>query len=180
MRRPLASLVLAVAGLVAGGVVLAGCGTGSSQPRVTYPPIGVTPGPAGGVAAQTRITLTQALAAAGYGLVESVQAYRPAEGPRLASASRVVLQVPLADDPDHGRIVVYELVSPAEAAAAAADQAAYVESGIGRVQFPADSRFVVRVVGATVVFFAWSAEDSGDPASLAAIAEVLDGVGSAP
>jgi hypothetical protein len=144
---------------------------------VTYPPIGATTPPAGGAAVQARQTLSSALAAAGYQLTDSTQPYRPAEGARLASAARTVLQVPLASDPDHGRLVVYELTTPADAQSAAQDQAAYVASGIGRVQFPPDTRFVLRVVGSTVVFFAWSAESSGDPDALADIADALATVG---
>jgi hypothetical protein len=59
--------------------------------------------------------------------------------------------------------VIYEFANPAAATTAAEEQARYVASGIGRVQFPPDTRFVIRVVGATAVFFAWSPANSPDP-----------------
>ena len=83
--------------------------------------------------------------------------------PRFATAGRAILRAILPEDPDHGLIVIYEFASPAAAAAAAEEQAAYVASGVGRVQFPPDSRFIIRVVGATAVFFAWSPANSPDP-----------------
>jgi hypothetical protein len=38
--------------------------------------------------------------------------------------------------------------------------AAYVASGPGRVQFPLDARFVLRQLGATLIFYTWSRESS--------------------
>jgi hypothetical protein len=52
--------------------------------------------------------------------------------------------------------VIYALASDADAQAAADDQAAYIATGPGRVQFTTDAHFVVRVVRSTVVFFWWS------------------------
>jgi hypothetical protein len=68
----------------------------------------------------------------------------------------------LPDDPGHGFIVVYELPSVPEAAAAAEQQAVFVASGPGRVQFPPDAQFVIRRLGTTVVFHAYSRENSTD------------------
>ncbi|MEO7663640.1 MAG: hypothetical protein ABIV26_00820, partial [Candidatus Limnocylindrales bacterium] len=65
-------------------------------------------------------------------------------------------------DLQHGLIVIYELANPEAATAAAHDQAAYVASGVGRVQFPPNSQFVLRVAGSTVVFFTWSPDTSPD------------------
>jgi hypothetical protein len=73
-----------------------------------------------------------------------------------------LLQVLLPDDPNHGSVTVYELSDATTADAAAREQAAYVGSGIGFVQFPPDTQFVIRTVGATVIFFSWSAANSPD------------------
>jgi len=70
--------------------------------------------------------------------------------------------VTLPNDPDHGFVVVYELTSPAAAEAAARDHAAYIASNVGKVNFPPDTHFVIRVVGRTVVFFSWSPGASTD------------------
>lgn len=175
MKRP--RVAAAAAGILAVALGLAACG-GPGGPRVTYPPIGATTPPIGGAAAQTRQAVTTAIAAAGYQVGDAVQPYRPAEGARLAGAARIVLGVLIASDPEHGRIVLYELANSGEAQEAAEEQAAYVASGVGRVQFPSGTRFVIRVVGATVVFFAWSAENSTDPEAMAAIADALTSVGS--
>lgn len=175
MTRP--SAYRALAGILALAVGLAACG-GPSGPRVTYPPIGATTPPVGGAAAQARQAVTSALGAVGYQVGDAVQAYRPAEGARLAGAARTVVSVLLATDPDHGRIVIYELATPGDAQTAAEEQADYVASGVGRVQFPSGTRFVIRVVGAAVVFFAWSAENTTDPEAMAAVADALATIGS--
>jgi hypothetical protein len=78
-------------------------------------------------------------------------------------APREVVQVLLPGDPDHGYISIYEFSDGAAAEAAARAQADYVGSPIGRVQFPPDSQFTIRVVGPTVVFHAYSPANSSDP-----------------
>ena len=83
-------------------------------------------------------------------------------------------------DPARGRTRPgdLEFASPAAAAAAAAEQATYVASGVGRVQFPPDSRFSIRVVGATAVFFTWSPANSPD-ARIESIPAALESIGTA-
>lgn len=145
--------VHAVAAVLALALALGGCADVS---RATYPPPGSTPGPAGDATAATAQAVTGALAAAGLQASVAARAYRPPEGALLAAAPRTVLQASLPEDPDHGFIVIYALESRTAAAAAAADQAAYIASGVGRVNFTPDAHFVVRMVGSTVVFFWWS------------------------
>ena len=160
---------MVIAALVGGGPVVPG--------SPTFPPAGATAGPPGGSAVATRTDVTRALSAQGLASEEATRPYRPAEGPRFATAGRAILRAILPEDPDHGLIVIYEFASPAAAAAAAEEQAAYVASGVGRVQFPPDSRFIVRVVGATAVFFAWSPANSPDPRT-ESIPAALESIGT--
>jgi hypothetical protein len=146
---------LLAAGLVA-AALLAACASGTSTGRTTFPPFGSTPGPVGGATAATVNAVIGALRNAGLESAETARPHRPPEGPLLAAAPRVVVQAKLPDDPDHGFLVVYELASPAAAQAAATDHAAYISSNVGKVNFPPDSHFVIRVLGSTVVFFTWS------------------------
>ena len=75
----------------------------------------------------------------------------------MTGASRSVLQATLPDDPDHGYIAIYSLGSAVAAESAAFDQARYLASNTGgKVQFPPGSRFVLRIVGTTVIFFTWN------------------------
>jgi hypothetical protein len=150
-RPPRLVSTLAVAALVA--MSTAGC-TVVSRP---------SPAPVGDQAGPTIAAVTGALATAGLQTATSIRPYRPPEGPLLAVAPRSIVQATLPDDPAHGFIVVYALATEAAAQAAADDQAAYIASGIGRVQFASDAHFVLRVLGPTVVFFWWSPGASVDP-----------------
>lgn len=124
--------------------------------RTTFPPLGSSPAPVGGQAAATIAAVSSALAAAGLPSIDANRQYRPPEGPLLAAAPRSVVQATLPDDLAHGFVVIYAFGSPGAARAAADDQATYIESGIGRVQFAPDAHFVLRVVGSTVIFYWWS------------------------
>lgn len=135
-------------------VVLAACAP-AYNPRTTYPPVGSTPQAPGTTTNATKQAVITALAAAGLQAAETIRAYRPPEGPLLAAAPRSVVQVALADDPDHGFIVIYALDSPNAALAAAKDHAAWVASSVGRINFAPGTQFVLRVVGANVVLFSW-------------------------
>lgn len=88
--------------------------------------------------------------------------YRPAEGPALAAAPRAVYQVVLPDEPLGGFIVVYDLGDPQRAAAAGADQAAYLGSGPGRVQTPIGTRHHIRQLGPTLIAYSWNPEGATD------------------
>jgi hypothetical protein len=137
-----------------------------------------SPAPVGDQAGSTMTAVIGALAAVGLQTVPNSRTYRPPEGPLLAVAPRSTIQATLPDDPAHGFIVVYALATPAAAQTAADDQAAYIEKGIGRVQFAPDAHFVLRVLGPTVVFFWWSPGASLD-ARTSLIEEALGTVGSA-
>jgi len=144
-----------VAVILALGLLIGGCAAPAPS-GPTYPPEGVTPPPAGDA---TRAALNQvlgALDAAGFEAAIAARPYRPPEAARLAAAPRTVVQVTLTADPARGLLVIYGLDSADAARAAATDQAAYIASGPGRIQFPPDARFVLRIVGSSVVFFAWS------------------------
>lgn len=171
------ALAIAAAVVLALMVVAALVGGGATRPgSPTFPPVGTTTGPAGVAAAATRAEVVRALAAQGLQSEDASRPYRPAEAPALATAPRVVLRAILPDDPDRGLIVIYELTNPMAATAAAEEQADYLASGVGRVQFPPDSKFVLRVVGSTVIFFAWSQANAPDPRT-ATIATTLESLG---
>ena len=157
-RAIVLTLVVVLAVLVLGA--LAG---GSNLPGgATFPPVGATAGQAGSAAAVTRGEVARALAASGLQLEDATTTYRPAEAPAFATAPRIVVRAILPDDPGHGLLLIYEFLDQATAVAAAEAQAAYVGGGVGRVQFPNDTRFVIRVLGSTAVFYAWSPPTSAD------------------
>ena len=147
-----ACLAMAVA------MALAAC----SSPRTTFPPAGFTPGAPGDDASATKALVLGALGAVGLQAVDSIKPYRPPEGAVMTGAPRSVLQVQLPDDPDHGQVVIYSLGSAVAAERAAFDQATYIASGPGKIQFPPGSHFVLRTVGTTVIFFTWSPGGSPD------------------
>ena len=62
-----------------------------------------------------------------------------------------------------GFIVVYEFSDAGTASTAGNELAEYLGSGPGRVQFASDTRFVLRQLGTTLVFFPWSPGSSPDP-----------------
>lgn len=146
------------------GVVATSCGIGATRsPRVSPPVVPASSQPVLSPAvAQTRAAIVQALGEVGLILDQPQIPHRPAEAALVAGAPRTVFQAVLPDDPGHGFIVVYELPSVPEAAAAAEQQAVFVASGPGRVQFPPDAQFVIRRLGTTVVFHAYSRENSTD------------------
>jgi hypothetical protein len=175
-RRAWSTDGLPGAALAASLLLLIGCGP--VTPRTTFPPAGSTPAAAGDGTALARQEVVAALAAAGLPARDSPAPFRPPEGPLLAGAPRSVVQAILPDDPGHGFVVVYALGSPQAAQSAAADHAAYVASPIGRVQFPASARHVLRVVGPSVVSFTWVPDASPDPRTRS-IEDALLQVGSA-
>jgi hypothetical protein len=142
----------------------AACGTGPGIDRpATFPPTSIGPGEATGAdVAAARVALAQALDTLSLQLSDPQVPHRPGESTLLAAAPRAVFQAVLPDDPTHGFISVYQFADEDAATAAGREQAAYVASGPGRVQFPPDTRFVIRVLGPTVIFFAWSPANSPD------------------
>ncbi len=180
-RMPVASRVglgrtahlVVVAALAA--AVAAACGIGAAPASVAPP----SPTPAPSISASIAATAAQiraALGAAGLQLTVPQVPFRPGESPSVAAAPRAVYQVKLPNDQEHGFIVIYEFPDASSAGAAARELAAYVESGPGRVQFPADGQFVLRQVGTTLVFYPWSPSAATDPAA-PQIAAALSTVG---
>lgn len=143
-------------------VLLSGCGT-TEVPNGTPPAESVGPGRTVSQAVnQTRIELVRALGAHNLVLTDTQAPVRPAEASLLAAAPRAVYQVILPKDPSRGYIVVYEFPDPARAAAAAAQQQAYLATGPARVQTPLGTVSIIRQVGSTVVFYGWLPEGSLD------------------
>jgi hypothetical protein len=174
-RRALAIAVIVVVILVIVAAFVAGKAGAPGAP--TFPPVGATTPPAGAAAAATRGDIAAALAGQNLQLEDLASPYRPAESARFATAPRLVVRAIIPSDPDHGRIVIYEFLSTADATSAAQEQAAYLASGVGRVQFTPDTQFTLRVDGSTVVFYSWAAANSPDPAKAAAVATALGTVG---
>jgi hypothetical protein len=129
-----------------------------------------------GAASGTRAAVVAALGAKHLQVRDAQVAYRPPESPRLTSAPRIVVQAILPDDPGHGYVSIYEFPDEASAASAGQEQATYVASGPGRVQFTADTRFVLRQLGQTLIFFTWSPGSASD-ADFTDIQQALEGVG---
>lgn len=153
----------ALAGALACALIAAGCGFGTGTPIPTFPPASFGSGTTSAAALETRRLVTVALSAEGILSEAPPVVYRPAESPALAQAPRLVVQAKLVTDPQHGYIVIYELRDATTADGAAREQASYVASGIGSIQFPPGSSFVIRTVGATVIFYSWSPSNSPDP-----------------
>lgn len=169
-RRAIVARALAVALVAVVGACSANPSTGP-----TFPAVGSSPPPAGEATAAARAAVVASLAVEGLQVVDAPVAYRPGEGPVFAAAPRSVIQAVLPNDPGHGYIVLYAFDSPASALAGARDQAAYIASGPGRVQFGTDARFTLRVLGSTAIFFWWSpanALDERTPSIDLALAQV--------
>ena len=157
-------------------VAVAGAACTARPKGPTYPPAGVTPPPAGVATDATRGTVVAAIAAAGLQATDPTEGYRPPEGPWFAAAPRTVLQVAVPNEATPRFIVIYAFGTPADAASAAADQASYVSHGAGRVMFANDTHFVIRVLGSTAIFFAYSAGSAAP--QVGAIEQALDTIGS--
>jgi hypothetical protein len=150
----------ALGALVVLALLAAGCSGAATPPPAPDPTPRPTISPA---VAATGVQLDRALRARGILLQPTELAVRPGEPPSFATVPRTAFRALLPDDPSGGLIVVYELADPAAAAAAAAELAAHVTSGPGRVQYPPDTRHVLRQAGSTVVFFPWSPASAADP-----------------
>lgn len=165
-------LVAVVLGVIPGLVACAGTPAPvPSAPAVAAPPS--SPSPA---VIATRAALQAALQAHGLGLIDGALVVRPPEPPSFADVPRWPFLVPLAADPTAGLIVVYELPSVQGATDAGQRMAAYLGSGPGRVQRPADVQVLLRQVGSTLVLFSYSS-DATDP-KVTAISAALEGVRS--
>lgn len=151
-----------------GGISVASFPAGSIGPRVT----------AGPAAAQTRIELVRVLGEQNLVLQDSQAPFRPPEDGIFTTTPRALYQVILPNAPTEGFIVVYEFPDASSAAAAAADQAAYLATGPARVQSPFGVRHVMRLVGSTVVLYSWVPEGVADERQ-PAIQSALETLGAA-
>jgi hypothetical protein len=158
--RPATPLALVVALALA----LGGCGIGAANGApVTFPPQSFGPsGASTSAAAATRGAIAQSLGAKRLQMRDAQVPFRPPEAPRLTAAPRLVVQAVLPDDPAHGFISIYEFPDAPTATEAGREQADYIASGPGRVQFTTDSRFVLRQLGPTIVFYSWSPGSTPD------------------
>jgi hypothetical protein len=139
------------------------------------PTMGVT-GP------QSEVTHAQVVAALGAASIQSRDPqtpFKPGESPALINVPRRLVQAILPNDPDRGYIVIYELPGASDAQAAGRDFLRYLGSGLGQVQYPRDTQFVLRQLGPTLVFYSWSPEASADAAAAGAVATSLGTVGTA-
>ena len=166
-------------GVLLTAVALSGCGAASNVQPATFPPQSFGPSRVPtGAAAATRAVVSQALGTKHIQLRDAQVVFRPPESPQLTAAPRLVAQAVIPEDPNHGYISIYEFADVSAATAAGREEATFIASGPGRVQFTADTRFVLRQVGQTLVFFTWSPGSTSD-ADFASIQEALETVGVA-
>ena len=168
---PPALAFAALLGLVAGIVLIlfGGSGGGAPAPTPTIPPVSAA-------GQQTAQLVTDTLGRSSIQVQQPQTPYRPAETPALFRVPRIVLQAIVPDDATHGYIVIYDLGSPNDADAVGREYAGYLASGVGRVQFPNGTQFVLRRVGSTLVFFSWT-PGAGDDTAQSAIATGLATLG---
>ncbi len=144
---------------LATALLVGACGPGGGISVASFPAGSLGPSATVGPAvAQIRLELVRALGERNLVLQDTEAPFRPPEDTDLATTPRQVFQVILPEAPSEGFIVVYEFRDPAAAAAAAADQAAYLATGPARVQSAFGARHVMRLVGSTVVLYSWVPE----------------------
>ena len=170
---PLWFAAIAVLGILAGLLLVLAEVLGL---RIDVPGVSATTPPTGAAAQLTHDRVQAALEAASFQVQDPVTTYRPGESPSLIGVPRRLLQAVLASDPQGGYVVIYELPANGEADAVGRDFAAHLASGTGAILYPRDAQFVIRRMGQTLVFFAWSSTVSPDP-SVARLASVLEGLG---
>jgi hypothetical protein len=146
-------------------IAVAGCAATEAPGPSLAAPTARPSTPVTSAVSQTRGELFRVLAGRSLVLGDTQTAVKPAEAPLFAAAARAVYQVLLPKDPTRGLIVVYEFRDPSSAAAAAAEQAAYLATGPGRVQTPEGTVSIIRQVGSTVVFYSWLPSASKDPSA---------------
>ncbi|HEY8437506.1 MAG TPA: hypothetical protein VIK65_02730 [Candidatus Limnocylindrales bacterium] len=155
---------LALALTVALTAVVGACGIGAAGSPAALPVESVGPAAtAGAAAAQTRGAIAAALGTVAVQFGDATRPYRPAESARLRDAPRAVYQVVLPDQPDAGFVVVYEFPDGASAVDAGNEEAGYLGTGNGRVQFPPGTQHVIRALGPTLILYSWLPNASSDP-----------------
>ena len=145
--------------------------------RVGVAGVSATIPPTGAAAQMTHDRVQAALEAASFQVRDPLTTFRPGESPSLIGTPRRLLQAVLPSDPQGGYVIIYELGSNNDADAAGRDLAKYLGSGTGAIQYPADEQFVIRRMGQTLIFFAWSPAVSPDP-EVARMAATLEGLGN--
>ena len=171
------ALVAAATALWLSAVVVVGCGFGANTAEPSLSVVSASPVvTAGAAAAQTRGEIAAALGGVAVQLGDATTPYRPAESPRLRDAPRAIYQVVLPDQPDAGYIVVYEFPDAAAAVDAGNEQAGYLGTGNGRVQFPLGTQHVLRQLGPTLIFYSWLPAASSDPTA-GKVADALNTLG---
>jgi hypothetical protein len=157
------AMLVAVAAATA-AVFVAGCGVGAvGSPASLPPPVAGPSATAGAATAQTRGAIAAALGTVAVQFGDATRPYRPAESARLRDAPRGLYQVVLPDQPDAGYIVVYEFRDAAAAVDAGNEEAGYLGTGNGRVQFPLGTQHVLRALGPTLILYSWLPAASSDP-----------------
>ena len=171
LRRATQAAVLAIPLVIAGCADLdAGPTGGPVATPIGSPAVG--PG-----ASAARDAVFDALGQANLIVAETASPFRPPESAPLAGAPRNVYHVTLPQEPDKGFIVVYELPTETDAAAAAEAQREYLASGPGRVQSPPGTDAVIQQLGPAVIVYLWLPADAQDPAA-PRIAEALRTIGT--
>jgi len=175
-RGRIAGLLPGVLPVIA-AIVVAGCGIGAVGSAASLPAESVGPAATAGAAvAQTRGAIASALSTVAVQFGDANRPYRPAESGRLRDAPRAVYQVVMPDQPDAGYIVVYEFPDAGAAVDAGNEEAGYLGTGNGRVQFPPGTLHVLRELGPTLILFSWLPAASSDPTA-ANVAKALGTLG---
>ena len=167
--------------LGAGGLLaalVAGCGIGAAETPASAPVASIGPAATVGAAVgQTRGAIVSALEAVRVQFGDATRPYRPAESPRLRTAPRAVYQVVLPEQPDAGFIVVYEFRDAAAAVDAGNEEAGYLGTGPGRIQYPIGTQHVIRQLGPTLILYSWSPVEGDDSTTAADIGAALASIG---
>lgn len=171
-RRVRAAAALLLAAVAVGACGIAANGTPASLAPESVGPA-ATPGPN---AAATRGSIAAALRGVQVQFGDATRPYRPPESGRLRTAPRGVYQVVLPDQPDAGFIVVYEFPDAASAVDAGNEEAGYLGTGAGRVQFPLGEQHVLRALGPTLIVYSWLPAASPDPTA-GQVADALNTLG---
>jgi len=157
-------------------LAVAACGT-TGDPGRSFPVASIGPAMTVSPAVNlTRVALVSALGTHDLVLTDTQAPVRPVEAPLLTTAARAVYQVILPKDPQKGYILVYEFTDPSGAAAAAAQEQAYLATGPARVQTAPGTVSIIRQVGSTIVFYAWLPAAAADPTA-AGIQPALETLG---
>lgn len=173
---PVLFAMLAGLGILAGLVLILlqvlGVGMG-----VVVPGVNTSPAPAGSAAALTHDRVALALEGASFQVQDPSTAFRTGETGTLLGTPRRLIQAVIPGDPVHAIVVIYEFADANAADAAGHEFWTYLHSGTGAIGYPQDAQFVLRRMGATLIFFPWSPTVSPDPA-VARMASVLSALGS--